>query len=296
MTYYRNKSGRVPEGAAHDYFRQGLAMRAARIVALLADPGLETRAGRPCRQSGREGAENSTGLPVTRSGALCASGDMAGIAARRFARIRREVVEVELRSADAPPSRPLDHLNDLAAPDPDPHCLWRARWDDLLADTTPISRKGARERADLVAAVAEWSFANPHQSIRVGGALILRALHEHRQGEPFGRALGLEPASGLTARTAINLATRNSIFRAARAASPAWRDAPARQAALLMSASFARYIAGPWLADRRRATAPAVEPAASWWRICSLDLKTKMPGCAHLASILEQENGSRGVP
>lgn len=230
--------------------------------------------GRAPECAAHDASHHSLSMCAARSGAV-----------RRFARIRREVVEVELRPAGARASRPLDHLNDLAAPDPDPEGLWRVSWDELVVDTTPMCRKGARERADLIAAVAEWAFTNPSTSIRSAGALILRALDEHRQGEPFGRALGLEPASGLVARTAINFEARNTLIRAARAAMPAWREASPRQAARDLVAAFAKYEATGWPLDRARDTAPAGDPVrAAFWRIKRSG--TAMPDAPRVAQLL----------
>lgn len=206
-------------------------------------------------------------------------GDPGGAKVRRFARIRRSVVEVK------PVVKARERFSDPEIPDPDPDHLWRKTWDEICSDTTPPQQMGALQRADLIGAVAEWTWANPYPSIRAGGALILRALDEHRRGEPFGRALGLEPAAGLVARTAIGLAERNTLIRSARASVPEWAAAPPRQAARAIVAAFRRYETTTWLHDRDRHTAPAGDAArAAFWRILRSGLP--MPDAPRVAQLL----------
>jgi hypothetical protein len=125
-------------------------------------------------------------------------------------------------------------------------------------------------------------------TVRQGGALLLQALRAHLDGEPIGRALGLEPAAGLIARREIELTQRDRLLRHVRMAVPDWSELAARQAAAHMIASFARYRAAhPRANAQQRTTAPAVEPAATWWRLLRLNLKVQMPGREQLSAILD---------
>jgi len=196
---------------------------------------------------------------------------------RRFARVRGVVVEKPIGPRPKP-ARHLEHLREPGSVALDPEGLWRSPWPDCSEDPVPLRLMGARARADLLAAVAEWTGACPNPTIRQGGAMILRALADHLNGEPIGRALGLEPPAGLIARREIDLARRDALILRARDAVPAWRDAPARQAAKAMLATFERYHTGAWQRDRRRDTAPAAEPAASFWRLIRLNEERPMPG------------------
>ena len=170
----------------------------------------------------------------------------------------------------------------------DPDGLWRdpELWDNV--HPAPLAQADATKRADLLLLVAEWSRWNPNPAVRQGGDLLFRAIEAHLEGEPVGRALGLEPPAGLIARQGIKLARRNTLLRRARASVPAWRGAPTKDAARAMAAAFDRYEAGGWLADRSRETAPAAEPTASWWRILKLDLSHPMPREKRLAQILAE--------
>lgn len=196
---------------------------------------------------------------------------------RRFARVRGVVVEFPLGPRPKT-ARPLDHLREPGAVALDPENLWRSPWPNCSDDPAPLRLMGARARADLLAAVAEWTFSCPNPTIRQGGTMILRALQEHMKGEPIGRALGLEPPAGLIARREIDLASRDALLRKVRDAVPAWRDAPPRQAARAMLAAFERYRNGAWQSDRGRDTAPAAEPAASFWRLIRLNHERPLPG------------------
>lgn len=210
---------------------------------------------------------------------------------RRFARIRGQVVEVTLPGA-VPPTRgrPLDHLVDRDIPDLEREGPWRAPWPAVGEEPKALRLMGARERADLLACAAEWTFASPNPAVRQGGALLLNALRSHLDGEPIGRALGLEPAAGLIARREIELAQRDKLLRHVRSAVPDWVELSARQAAVHMLASFERYRATHPQSDAPcRLTAPATEPAATWWRLRRLNLKVQMPGHEQLAAILDRQ-------
>lgn len=207
---------------------------------------------------------------------------------RRFARVRGVVVEMPVGPRPKP-ARPLDHLREPGTVALDPDNLWRSPWPNCSDDPAPLRLMGARARADLLAAVAEWTGACPNPTIRQGGAMILRALAEHLTGEPIGRALGLEPPAGLIARREIDLAQRDALILRARASVPAWRDAPPRQAARAMLEALARYRATTWARERERETAPASEPAASFWRLLRLNPERPLPGTPEgLALILDR--------
>jgi len=180
----------------------------------------------------------------------------------------------------------------------DPDGLWRA--DDAFAhrvgwglnsEADPgvlFRRAGALGRADALAALCDWASVAPAPVVRAAGRLLAGALAEAiERGEPIGRALGLEPPSGARVSHAVKLAKRDAMLRALRAATPAWRALPPRRAAAAMAAAFRRYAVGGWTADRRRSSAPAVEPAATWWRVLRLGLAVAVPGVDRLAEILD---------
>ncbi|ABA78909.1 hypothetical protein GQF56_08560 [Rhodobacter sphaeroides] len=187
---------------------------------------------------------------------------------------------------------------DLPAPALDPEGLWRGPWPDASDPAPDLRRLGARERAHLLACVAEWTGACPVPAIQMGGELLLRALAEALAGEPIGRALGIEPPAGLTLRRAALLRERDELLHRARAARPEWRTASARRAATLIHAALDRYRANVWPRERGREAAPAAEPAASFWRICRLEAGggPKAVGSERIAQIFELADGPAERP
>lgn len=188
----------------------------------------------------------------------------------------------------------------------DPEGIWRRKGrfsvaairGGILAPNGPevLRRHDAAALLDVWFALMEWGqmAADPEvrafaqRCIEAGEAIRRRDKDADGRAIPLGRLLGLQPASGATAGTAIDLARRNTLLRRARASAPAWRDAPTKDAARAIAAAFDRYAAGGWLADRSRETAPAAEPTASWWRILKLDLSHPMPREKRLAQILAE--------
>jgi hypothetical protein len=154
----------------------------------------------------------------------------------------------------------------------------------------------AAKLLDLHVAGVEWIIlTHPDPATRAYAWRQAEAAEAVRRGDkdadrraiPFGRLLGIQPPAPTSAARKLDRKVRDDLLRKARAAVPAWRDLPPRQAAPLMIQSFTRYHAGAWQADQKRETAPAVEPAATWWRISHLGLKVQIPGPEHLSNILE---------
>ncbi|NGM47953.1 hypothetical protein G5B31_20765, partial [Rhodobacter sp. SGA-6-6] len=112
-------------------------------------------------------------------------------------------------------------------------------------------------------------------------------------GTALDVGLGIAPASGKTARHGVLLEKRDRLIRHVRKAVPDWRDLSDNRAAAAMILSFDRYAAGGWAADRKRDTAPAPEPTATFWRLLRLGLPQKkaMPRKTALADILRGEGG-----
>lgn len=151
---------------------------------------------------------------------------------------------------------------------------------------------------DLFITVAEWTVGtHPDPATRAYAWRMAEAATAIRRGDkdadgrmvPLGRLLGVQPAAPTSAARKLDRSIRDDLLRRVHASVPAWRDVSARQAAPQMIDSFKRYRAGAWQADQKRETAPAVEPAATWWRISRLGLKVQMPGPEHLANILDIE-------
>ena len=109
---------------------------------------------------------------------------------------------------------------------------------------------------------------------------------DNGRSEPLGRLLGVQPPGPATAGPEIARRRRDDLLRHVRQAVAEWRDRPASVAATAMSASFGRYRAGAWRADRGRQTAPATEPQATWWRLLRLPIATQMPARSRLVAIL----------
>jgi hypothetical protein len=185
----------------------------------------------------------------------------------------------------------------------DPEGAWRRRgrwlaatYFERVADGPEVLRAhDAAALLDVWCAAAEWLEMAPDAEVRAFGRRMAAAGEALARGDadrdgraiPLGRMLGLQPAAGATAAHRIKLARRDAMLRALRAATPAWRTLPPRRAAAAMAAAFRRYEAGGWRADRRRQTAPAVEPAATWWRVLRLSLAVAVPGVDRLAELLD---------
>lgn len=153
---------------------------------------------------------------------------------------------------------------------------------------------------DLFFATAEWTIrTHPDEAVRAFAWRMVDAGEVVRRGDkdadgraiPLGRLLGIQPPAPTSAARKLDLQSRDRLLRKARAEVPEWRDLPARQAAPLMIQSFERYRQGQWREERKkRKTAPAVEPKASWWRILRLRIAIKMPKVAQLSKILDRED------
>jgi len=151
---------------------------------------------------------------------------------------------------------------------------------------------------DLWFASVEWLQMNVDPEVRAfarrmecaGEAMLRGDKGDDGRAVPLGRMLGLQPASGATASPSIRLARRKTLLRKARASDPAWAAATDRQAATMIHAALNRYRTTAWPRDRERETAPAVEPAASFWRLLRLDPNRPAPGTtAGLARVLATE-------
>lgn len=278
----------------------------ATVVAIrcaLADDGLDLHnlaqvvAGEPaCGSPERPTVSHVAGISGPAATPLAGDGDGASPA-----RAGAPVASTALPPRRRDRSRPLpDH------PLLDPEGTWRepsrvlraVMADGWREPNGPGVLRGvnAAGRLDLFAAAAEWlAGTHPDPAVRAfvwemaeaGEAIRRRDKKSDNRAIPLGRLLGLQPASGATAGTAISLARRNQLLRCARASAPAWREAPTKDAARAMIAAFDRYETGGWLADRSRKTAPAAEPTASWWRILKLDLSRPMPREKRLEQILD---------
>ncbi|WP_235841469.1 hypothetical protein [Cereibacter azotoformans] len=152
-----------------------------------------------------------------------------------------------------------------------PAALWRP---EPSADDGPI-RLGHLDslgKGDLLAWAADRLAGDSHPKAQAFSEWARKVLHEHIfKGEPIGRASGLEPPAGLTLRRAALQAERNRLLHIARAARPEWAGASAARAAQLIDAAWQSYASTAWPRDRKRETAPAAEPAASFWRLCRLE-------------------------
>lgn len=242
----------------------------------------------------------------------------AASARRRFARLRGVVVEFPLgprpkvaQGEPAPPllppratmaARPIPDapLGDPAGDWREPSRVLRAVMSDgwVEADGPGALRlMDAAALLDLHFALAEWGALHPDPAVRAyaqrlanAGEAVLRGDKDAEgRAVPVGRIIGLQPAAGSTAAPSIARKRRDELLRRARDAVPAWRDAPARQAARGMLAAFERYRAGAWQRDRERDTAPAAEPAASFWRLLRPNPSRPLPGTPEgLALILDR--------
>lgn len=180
----------------------------------------------------------------------------------------------------------------------DPEGLWRGPWPDANDPAPDLRYLGARERAHLLACLGEWAFACPTPAIQVAGQILLRALAENIGGEPIGRALGIEPPAGQTLRQAALLAERNALLHRARASQVEWASASPRRAAQLVHAALKRYASTSWPRERKRETAPAAEPSASFWRLHRLQAEggPKIPGRERITQIFTLADGPLDQP
>lgn len=193
--------------------------------------------------------------------------------------------------------------DDGYSPAADPGQEWRrkGRWLDAISldeigPPVTLARHDAAELLDAFLAVAEWGLraldpevqAMAAKMIEAGEMLAKGATDRDGRAVPLGRMLGIQPPAGSTAAHRVKLIRRDAMLRAVRAAVPAFADAPPRAAAVAMVASFDRYRAGGWQADRARDAAPVLEPAATWWRVLRLGLSVPVPGADRLADILAE--------
>ncbi|MCF3642922.1 hypothetical protein LXM94_23430 [Rhizobium sp. TRM95111] len=102
-------------------------------------------------------------------------------------------------------------------------------------------------------------------------------------------ALGLKSWGGVSPAKADRLARRNTLLRRLWQGEADWRALAPGAVAHLMKASANRYEADRWPRERQAMTAPAVEPAATWWRI--LATGEKIPGAKQIANILAGREG-----
>lgn len=100
--------------------------------------------------------------------------------------------------------------------------------------------------------------------------------------ESLDRALGTRCRGGITAHRAMTLAERNRMLRAV-AASAFGSELPC-VTARLMKLSFDRYEATRWPRERAHGVAPLADPAATWWRLLSANLRC--PKVRRLTDIL----------
>ena len=238
---------------------------------------------------------------------------------RRFARVRGVVVEFPLDRRPKvaqgdpappllPPRAPMQARPIPNAPLGDPSGEWREPARVLRAVmsdgwTEPDGPEALRfmdaaALLDLHFALSEWGVLHPDPAVRAyaqrladAGEAVLRGDKDaDGRAVPVGRILGLQPAAGSTAAPAIARKRRDDLLLRARDAVPAWRDAPARQAAKAMLEAFEKYRVGAWQLDRERDRATATEPAASFWRLIRLNPERPIPGTPEgLALILDRQ-------
>ncbi|AXQ93006.1 hypothetical protein LV780_03775 [Cereibacter azotoformans] len=181
----------------------------------------------------------------------------------------------------------------------DPADLWRPPLHQI-DENTRLSHLDALGRTSLFRHAADKLAADPDPRSRLFVEMVDRALHAHvHEREPLGRALGTQPPAGLSARWAALQAERDRLLHTARASRPEWRTASAARAAQLIDAAWQRYAATVWPQAREdRDTAPAVEPQASFWRLCRLEAGggPKAVGSERIRQILQLADGPMDRP
>ena len=118
--------------------------------------------------------------------------------------------------------------------------------------------------------------------------LLIEAIDrwQSRECETLDRALRLTGRGGVPAAKAAKLAQRNRLLRRLWSIVPEWAELTPYAAAGVMSLSVERYITTRWPREKDSVTAPPGEPAATWWRILTLDVP--IPKAKMLANILSE--------
>ncbi|MBU1550200.1 MAG: hypothetical protein KJ947_11595 [Alphaproteobacteria bacterium] len=105
------------------------------------------------------------------------------------------------------------------------------------------------------------------------------------QGDvPLDRALGLRKWGGVSVARAVALSDRDGLLINIWQGQTEWRSLSPLAAARMMKLSADRYESGRWPRERDQVTAPAAEPAATWWRI--LQSGVAIPDVRRLQQIL----------
>lgn len=149
---------------------------------------------------------------------------------------------------------------------------------------TRLSQVGKLKTLEAFREVGAAAQEAPCPVQRAVGLLITEAVKQDRLGE-LTAALGLNVRGRPAATDDLNLSRRNAYLRQARAAVPAWRDAPKYAAAAMMCENFDRYAASGWHHDRARPGPPSAAPRRYWHAI--LQMGVSVPRSRQLADILD---------
>lgn len=165
--------------------------------------------------------------------------------------------------------------------------------DCLPGERFVLAGNSPRENLDVLISGAEELLLSMDPATRamarrmIAAGLAIRDHRTDRDGRPvnLGQWLGVQSGGPLAAGTEIARRRRDRLLRHVRQAVPEWRAMSNTAAAAAMAASWRRHEATAACASAR-ATAPAVEPGGTWWRLSRLDIATRMPGRSQLLAIL----------
>ncbi|MGQ3211607.1 hypothetical protein [Shinella sp.] len=100
------------------------------------------------------------------------------------------------------------------------------------------------------------------------------------------KSLGLKAWGGVPAEKADRLDRRNMLLRRLHQTSLDWQNLSPTAAGAIMAMSAKRYTTTRWPRESDAPSAPAAEPAATWWRV--LTLGVSIPGAKMFAKILSE--------